>query len=72
MRADEERRSSADQDDFARLAADTRPPGLVREFLQFLREEKRWWLLPILLVLALVAGLLYFAGAAAPFIYPLF
>jgi len=46
---------------------------LVQEFFVFVTENKKWWLIPILLVLALV-GLLVLLGStgAAPFIYTLF
>ena len=47
--------------------------GLVREFVDFLRYNKKWWLTPIILALLLVAGLVILGGtAAAPFIYTLF
>jgi hypothetical protein len=44
------------------------------EFWEFLRERKKWWLLPIILVLVLVGALLVFGAgsAAAPFIYTVF
>ena len=47
--------------------------SLVQEFFVFVTENKKWWLIPILLVLALV-GLLVTLGStgAAPFIYTLF
>lgn len=47
--------------------------SLVQEFLLFVTENKKWWLIPILLVLGLV-GLLVVLGSsgAAPFIYTLF
>ncbi len=47
--------------------------SLVREFLLFVVENKKWWMIPILLVLLLV-GLLVVLGStgAAPFIYTLF
>lgn len=47
---------------------------LFRELWQFLRVRKKWWLLPILIVMALVSGLLVFAqgSALAPFIYTIF
>jgi len=52
-------------------AADT--PGFLAEFWAFLRENKRWWLLPILVCLAGLGLLIVLAGsAAAPFIYTLF
>jgi hypothetical protein len=48
-------------------------PGLVSEFWVFLKQNKKWWLLPILVVI-LVLGLLVFLGGsgAAPFVYTLF
>jgi hypothetical protein len=46
---------------------------LHKEFVLFLRENKKWWLVPILLVLALMGVLVALSGSAvAPFIYPLF
>lgn len=48
--------------------------SIVTEFVYFLRENKKWWLTPIIIVLGLV-GLLVYLGAtsgAAPFIYALF
>ena len=48
-------------------------PSLVVEFLEFLRDNKKWWLLPILMVIAAVGLLAAFASSgAAPFIYTLF
>lgn len=47
--------------------------NIVSELLQFLKHNKKWWLLPILIVLALVGLLVVLGGtAAAPFIYTLF
>ena len=47
--------------------------GLLREFFDFLRHNKKWWLTPIILVLLLVGLIIIFGGtAAAPFIYTLF
>lgn len=47
--------------------------SLVQEFLVFVTENKKWWLIPILLVLGLI-GMLVVLGStgAAPFIYTLF
>ena len=48
-------------------------PGILREFVYFLREEKKWWLAPILVVtLILIAVAFLAASPAAPFIYTLF
>ena len=45
-------------------------PTLLAEFLDFLRHNKKWWLLPILLVLLLFGVLIFLSGTgAAPFIY---
>jgi hypothetical protein len=47
--------------------------GIVREFIDFLMHNKKWWLTPIILVLLLVTVLIVLSGsAAAPFIYTLF
>jgi hypothetical protein len=48
--------------------------AIIREFLAFLRERKKWWLAPIILFLLLLGALLVFAkgSALAPFIYSLF
>lgn len=47
--------------------------GLISEFWQFLKSNKKFWLIPIIFVLFLI-GLLLVLGAsgAAPFIYTLF
>ena len=43
------------------------------EFWLFLKYNKNWWLLPILVVLLLLGLLVLLGGTAiAPFIYPLF
>ncbi|HKW12421.1 MAG TPA: DUF5989 family protein [Gemmatimonadaceae bacterium] len=48
--------------------------SLVLEFWQFLKVRKKWWLMPIVLVMALVGTLLVLAhgSALAPFIYTIF
>jgi len=48
--------------------------SLVREFWLFMKERKKWWLLPIIVVMVLVGALLVFAqgSALAPFIYTIF
>ena len=44
------------------------------EFLEFLNVRKKYWLLPILLVLVLFGGLIVLSqgSAIAPFIYTIF
>ena len=47
--------------------------GFVKEFFQFLGNNKKWWLLPIVICTLLLALLMIFGStAAAPFIYTLF
>lgn len=48
--------------------------GFLIEFCQFLGARKKFWLLPILAMLALFGGLLLFAQGSvlAPFIYTIF
>ena len=48
--------------------------GVVRQFWEFTRYNKKYWLAPILIVLVLVGLLLVFTqgSALAPFIYTLF
>ena len=47
---------------------------VVSEFFQLLREERKYWLWPVAVVLLLFGVLLVFAqsSAIAPFIYTLF
>jgi hypothetical protein len=48
-------------------------PSLIKEFFLFLGQNKKWWLLPIVIVMLLLAGLIFLGGSpAAPFIYTLF
>ena len=46
----------------------------IKEFWLFLKVRKKYWLLPIIIVLALFGGLIVFSQgtAVAPFIYTLF
>ncbi|MCX6785489.1 MAG: DUF5989 family protein [Candidatus Komeilibacteria bacterium] len=47
---------------------------IILNFLKFLGERKKYWLLPIVIILLGLAILLLFAQSSviAPFIYPLF
>ena len=69
---DDHRPASAGADEFIRQAEATQPSQL-REILAFVRQEKKWFLLPIILIL-LVAGLFVVLSgtAVAPFIYTIF
>ena len=48
--------------------------SFVKEFWEFLRERKKYWLLPIIIVLGLFGILIVLSqgSAVAPFIYTIF
>lgn len=48
--------------------------AFIAELWAFMRERKKFWLLPIIVVMVLFGGLLVLAqgSAVAPFIYTLF
>jgi hypothetical protein len=48
--------------------------SIISEFWEFLKVRKRYWLLPIVVVLLLLGALIVFtqSSAVAPFIYALF
>ena len=57
---------------FGDLARQKRP-SLMAEFWSFLKYNKKWWLLPILITLLILCLLVLLGGSgAAVFIYPLF
>jgi hypothetical protein len=59
-------------EDFAR-EAELKESGFLRELFTFLRQNRKWWLLPAIIVLLLVGVLGVLGGTAlAPFIYTLF
>lgn len=58
--------------DFERQAEEE-SPGFLKEYWQFLRHNKKWWLTPIIITLLLLGALVLLGGTtAAPFIYTLF
>ncbi|MBU1630872.1 MAG: hypothetical protein KKH49_03605 [Candidatus Omnitrophica bacterium] len=48
--------------------------SIIKELWAFLRVRKKWWLMPIIIFLALLGALIIFTqgSALAPFIYTLF
>jgi hypothetical protein len=48
--------------------------AIMKEFWDFLKVRKKWWLTPIVLVLVLLGFLIVFtqSSALSPFIYTLF
>jgi hypothetical protein len=59
--------------DFEQTARGAKPTGLASEFWHFLRQNKKWWLLPIILVMVILGTVVFLSSTgAAPFIYTLF
>ena len=48
--------------------------SIIKEFWDFLKVRKKWWITPIVIVLVLLGALIVFSqgSALAPFIYTLF
>jgi hypothetical protein len=58
---------------FEQAAREHREPGFVRELWGFLCHNKKWWLLPLLIVFCLFGALLWLSSTGAgPFLYTLF
>ncbi|MFT4571162.1 MAG: hypothetical protein ACI8TX_001111 [Hyphomicrobiaceae bacterium] len=71
--ADEKGQSNASGKSGFSAEANEQQVGIVGEFTDYLRHNKKWWLTPIIIVLMMVGALVVFGGtAAAPFIYTLF
>ena len=47
---------------------------MLKELLEYLEVRKKWWLLPVLVMLLVIGGLLVLVqgSAVAPFIYTIF
>ncbi len=59
--------------DFEKAAAEQPRGGFLRELWGFLAQNKKWWLLPILILLLIFGLLVLLSGTGlAPFIYTLF
>ena len=51
----------------------TKRPSIVSEFIAFLKVNKKWWLIPLVIAMLAMIGLVFLGGTAvAPFIYTLF
>ena len=60
-------------DQFEQVAKSEGRGNVVSEFWYFLGQTKKWWLLPIVIILVAFGVLVVLSGtAAAPFIYTLF
>jgi hypothetical protein len=63
----------SEKNDFEKASAEESQSGFVGELWGFLRQNKKWWLLPILVALLIFGLLILLSGTGlAPFIYTLF
>jgi hypothetical protein len=59
--------------EFEKAASAEERSSLIQELWGFLKDNKKWWLLPILILLLLFGLLIVLSGTGlAPFIYTLF
>lgn len=60
------------ESEFERQASEA-SVGTMRELYDFMRHNKKWWLIPVIVMLVLVGVLVVLSGTAlAPFVYTLF
>jgi hypothetical protein len=64
--------SAENKSEFEKAGA-AKPTNLVQEFLAMLGQNKKFWLVPVIIVLLLFGVIIALSStAAAPFIYTLF
>jgi hypothetical protein len=65
--------SDRQPNEFEEAAAQQGGTGFFSELWSFLRHNKKWWLLPIVVMLLIFGALVLLSGTGlAPFIYTLF
>jgi len=58
---------------FEQAAADQSKAGFFSELWGFMKQNKKWWLLPLITALVILGVLIFLSGTGlAPFIYTLF
>lgn len=63
---------SPEKNEFA-AASEEENAGIVSEFIHFLKTNKKYWMIPLLVTLLGLGALIILGGtSAAPFIYTLF
>lgn len=61
------------ENDFQQIARSQHESSFLGELWALMRKQKKFWLMPIVIVLLLLGVLVFLSGtAAAPFIYTLF
>jgi hypothetical protein len=62
--------SDQKQSEFEKAAAEQPRGGFAGELWSFMKENKKWWLLPLIIALLVFAALIFLSGTGvAPFIY---
>jgi len=65
--------TTPDPTEFEKAAAEPSRAGLLRDLWGFLKQNRKWWLIPILFILLIFGLLIILSGTSlAPFIYTLF
>jgi hypothetical protein len=65
--------TNSSQNEFERAAAEQHRIGLFGEVWGFMKQNKKWWLLPMIIALLFFALLVLLSSTGlAPFIYTLF
>jgi hypothetical protein len=61
------------ENDFEQIAKNQREGSFLGELWALMRKQRKFWLMPLVVVLLLLGVLVFLSGtAAAPFIYTLF
>lgn len=64
---------STEPNNFDNIAAQDKGGGIVSEFIAFMKDNAKWWLIPFLVVFALLGLIIVLAGSSiAPFLYAMF
>ena len=70
--SNEDTNQAPEKNEFAE-ASHEQNAGIVSEFVQFLKTNKKYWMIPLLVTLLALGALIILGGtSAAPFIYTLF
>lgn len=60
-------------ENFDDLAAQSKGGGIISEFVAFMKDNAKWWLIPFLVVFGLLGVVIVLGGTGvAPFIYAMF
>jgi hypothetical protein len=65
--------ASGKRTQFEKAADSQQSRGVLAELWAFMRQNKKWWLIPLIVAFVLIGALAFFASTGlAPFIYTLF